>query len=587
MTDFQYPQFLDYRPWWLALAALHLLLFVQQWWWQRRQFTPRAAARFGPALSLGRGLLKTGLWAAAGWWLLTALAVPQGPPVKVEGTQSGADVVLLVDVSSSMLAQDIQPDRLTALKRSLNGLLDRLQGDRVGLIAFAGEAVIACPLTSDFDTLRLFLDKLDVESVPRDGTGLGPALQLALDAFGQDTGRGKLLVLATDGEDTAASKVIAQAERAKELGIPVFTLGIGTPGGALIPGRRDVFGRVFAKTYQGQPVRTKLDSATLKRIAGITGAEYSEAGDARGLSRAAERVRQLKQGLAQSQDRWVREPLYEKPLLWAFGLLLLESLLSARAGGWKRWGPALRRGFRRWWHPNAKPLSTALGLALLLPLSLHAAPRHDFNAGNQAYRAGDWQAAAEAYERSLTQGNERAQAAAHYNLGNARFQMQDYDGAIGAYEQALQLAPDDADAKHNLGLAQRRKQQSQQGEGQDGQKGKPQDGQKGQGQQGQGQGQGQGGPSGQAGQAQPGQAKQPGQGQPQAANALNADRAQAMMNQLRLDQKRYSGAFNPLKKHERPEQASNDPMQQMLEEMGMRPRQPQAQQGGGAETKDW
>lgn len=584
MTEFQHPQFLALRPWLIALAALHTLLYMQQWWWVRRQFSAAASARFGPALSLPRGLLKLGLWAAGGWFLLTALAVPLGPPTKVESQQSGADIILAVDVSSSMLAQDIAPDRLSALKLSLNGLLDRLEGDRVGLVAFAGEAVVACPLTSDFETVSLFLDKLDIDSVPRDGTGLGPALQTALDAFSAGDDRGKLVVLATDGEDTAASKVLAQAERAKELGIPVFTLGIGTPGGALIPGRRDIFGRVYAKTYQGQPVRTKLDSGTLKRIAQITGAAYSEAGDRAGLARAAERVRQLKQGMAKAQDRWVREPLYEAPLLWAFLLLLAESLLSARAGGWKRWAPALGHAFRRWWHPKVRPGALAL---FLLPALLSAGPRQDYNEGNALYRQGDFQGAAAAYERSLGSGSEKEQAAGLYNLGNARYQLQDLDAAVSAYEEALRLQPQDEDIKHNLELAKRQQQQGQ-GEGQkEGKKGdqkggqqggKPQSGQGQGGQKEPGQAQGASGGTGKGGQPQPGGAP----------NALSQDKVQAMMNQLRLDQKRYSGAFNPMKKYERPDRQTQDPMQQMMEEMGMRPKKPQQEdKGGGPEAKDW
>src|SRR6266705_749732 len=128
-VDFQHPELLALRPALVGLALLHLLLFVQQWWWQRRQFSAVALRHFGSALSLWRGLLKTGLWAVAGWFLLTALAVPLGPPIKVESPQSGADVVLCVDVSSSMLCMDESPNRLGAVKNALQGLLGRLDGD--------------------------------------------------------------------------------------------------------------------------------------------------------------------------------------------------------------------------------------------------------------------------------------------------------------------------------------------------------------------------------------------------------------------------------------------------------------------------
>jgi Ca-activated chloride channel family protein len=598
VSDFQHPEFLAYRPWLIALAAIHLLLLVQQWWWQRRQFNAAALAAFGPGLSLWRGLLKWALWSAAGWMLLTALAVPLGPPTKVEGEERGADVILCVDVSSSMLAQDAQPNRLGALKQRLEGLLERLDGDRVGLVAFAGEAVVACPLTTDMDTLSLFLEKLDVDSAPRDGTGLAPAIKLALDSFPEDPNRGRLIVIGTDGEDTADSPVFQEAARAKAKGVPIFTLGMGTAAGALIPGRRDVFGRVYAKTWHGQPVHSKLDSAALRKIASLSGGAYDEGGGGAGLARIADQVRQLKQGLSKSQDRYVREPLYEKPLLWAFWLLLAESLLSARAGGWKRWGPAARKAFLRWWQPGAAVL------LLLLPWRLHAGARADYNAGNQAYRGGDFQGAASSYEKSLGQGAEAQQEAGLYNLGNARYQLGDYDAAISAYQSALKLQPQDQDAQHNLDLAQRRKQQQEQQDKQSKSGKKDQQGQGGQGgkngqggqqngqqagqQNGQGspggQGQGQGSNAGKNGPPQPGKGSPSGQ-----ANALNQDRVQAMMNQLRLDQRRYGGAFNPLKHYQRQDrQQPQDPMEQMLEQMGMRPPRPQPQeQQGGNETKDW
>lgn len=592
-SDFQHPEFLALRPGLAVLALLHLLLFVQQWLAQRRAFSAEASARFGPALSLVRGLLKTALWAAGGWALLTALAVPLGPAVKIEGQSRGADVIFCVDVSSSMLAQDIQPDRLTALKAGLGELLGLLDGDRVGIVAFAGEAVVACPLTTDLDTAGLFLDKLDVDSVPRDGTGLAPALKTALDSFGEGGERGRLIVLATDGEDTAQSQVMEQARRAADKGVPVFTLGIGTPGGALIPGRRDIFGRVYAKTWRGQPVRTRLDSQTLRRIAAITGGEYVEIGDRGGLQRAAARVRQLKQGLAKAQDRFVREPLYEKPLVVAFFLLLVESLLSARAGGWRAWGPALRRGFRRWWHPKA---SASLLVLALLPALLGAGSRRDYNLGNAAYRRGDYAGASEAWRRSLEGANALEQAAAHYNLGNAAFMQKDWDAAINAYEEALRLTPEDEDIKHNLELAKRRREEQQQNSRRQGDKG----GQK------QGGGRGQERSPGRERSGEPGSGSEPSPGQgrsstsaqagsfkrdqdprARAAKALSQDRVQAMLNQLRLDQKRYSGAFNPLKKFERPERQPQDPMEQILEQMGLRPKPLPQSQTEGEDVKDW
>lgn len=587
--SYQYFQRFDDLRWLIPLAVLHLLLFAQQWWWQRRQFDAALLKRFGPALSPWRLALKWTLWTAAMVCLVYALAVPLGPPIKVAGEQSGADIILVVDVSSSMHAQDIKPDRLEALKVALNGFVERVNGDRVGLVAFAGEAVIACPLTSDMETLSLFLSKLDTDSVPRDGTGLGPALKLALDGFEPDPKRGRLVMLATDGEDTSDSDTLAQAKRAAAAGIPVFTLGIGTPGGALIPGQRDLFGRVYAKTYQGQPVRTKLDSGTLKKIASITGAQYFEGASASGLAAAYDTVRSLKQGLAKSQDTYTREPLYQEPLLWAFWLLLIESLISAREWGWLKLWDKARARFGRPWQGSEPTLRLAF-LLCLLPAGLAAAwdqGRAAYNQGNQAYRQGDFAAAAEAYQQSADAAPERPDA--YYNLGNAKYQTEDYESAVSAYEQALALDPKDEDAKHNLDLA-RKKLEEQQKQGDKDGKGDKNGKKDGKGKDGKGEGkdgQGQGTKPGQ-GPGKPGQGQASSQRASAAQRSLNQDQVQAMMNQLRLDQKRYAGAFNPTKKFDQKQPSQQEQMEEMMrQQMGLPPKPKAEESQGGAERKDW
>jgi Ca-activated chloride channel family protein len=592
--NMQYPDRLELWQWLLPLAILHLGLWLQQWAWQRKQFSPQLLKRFGPALSLPRLVLKWLLWSAAAICLVYALAVPLGPATKVASDDSGADIILVVDVSGSMHAQDVKPDRLGALKQVLLGFLDRLNGDRVGLVAFAGEAIIACPLTSDTETMSLFLEKLDTDSVPADGTGLGPALKMALDGFEPDPKRGRLIILGTDGEDTEDSDVLAQAKRAGLAGIPVFTLGIGTAEGALIPGQRDLFGNVYAKTYHGQPVRVHLDSAGLKKIAALSGGQYFEGASSAGPAAAYERLRQLKQGLAKGQEQYTREPLYQKPLLWAFWLLVFESLISARSMGWIKLGQRIMRVL----DVGAKAPKTGASLLLLLLLCLPVAGkaawdegRSDFNQGNRDYRAGDFSGAADAYQKSLDDGKDSPDS--HYNIGNAKFQSGDYEGAVSAYQDALSLDPKDADAQHNLDLARRKLEESQKPDKKKGKKDGKGD-KKGQGngpgkQNGQGDGQSSG-PGSQAGGGKP----QPGKGQPQpsqraaaAAKSLNQDQVQAIMNQLHLDQQRYAGAFNPMKKFDQSKPQQDDPMDELLKQMGAPPRVKPNAGGPGVERKDW
>ncbi|MGH7442105.1 MAG: VWA domain-containing protein [bacterium] len=623
-SDLAHPEVLDWLPWLGALALLHLLSILQRWWWQRSQFRAPALKRFGPGLSLWRGLLKWGLWTVAAWELVLALAVPLGPPLKIAGKQYGADVVFCLDVSSSMLAQDVQPNRLGAAKGALDAILNNMDGDRVGLVGFAGSAVVACPLTTDYDTAELFLDKLDVDSVPRDGTDLASAIQMALDGFGTDSARGKLIVLATDGEDTVNSAVLTEAQRARELGVAIECVGVGTQAGALIPGQRDLFGRVYAKLWHGQPVRTRLDRSALESIAKASGGEYLDGGSPAALKRVVSRIQRLKQGLGKAPDRYVRDPLYQIPLLWAFALLLADSLISLRGRGWLRLGERLTHFLARRWSPN-RALVLLLGL-LALAVSAHAdldKGRSIYNEGNDAYRSGDYAASASDYGQAVLESKGSLTEASDYNLGNALFQQRDYHRAIAAYDQALKLNPNDQDAQYNRNLAQEmldRKNkkpnnkdkkkdsqknnknenggQNQQGQGQ---------GQQNQGQQSQGQNQ-QGQGRNQQGQGQQSQNQQ-GQGQNQQAGGdqtggqqgqssapqgppgprLSRDQIETMLNQLRLDQHKYEGAFNPLKHYGRPDQQSQNPMQQMLQQFTGVPMQPQQppQAAEDPNYKDW
>lgn len=580
MNDFARPEFIAYRPWLFAWAALTLLLGLQQWWAHRKGITPSLAARFGPALSWWRSLLKWGLWSAAAWYLLLALATPLGEPVKVESEASGADVILAVDVSSSMYAQDVKPNRITALKSALNSFIMRLGGDRVGIVAFAGEAVIACPLTTDYDTSTLFLEKLDTDSVPSDGTGFAAAIKLCLDGFQADSKRGRMIVFATDGEDTLDSNAANEAKRAGEMGVPIYTLGVGTPEGGYIPGRPDIFGRVMAKTYQGQPIRTRLNAETLKRIASLSGGRYFEGASQAALNAAYDTVRGLKQGSAKSQDRYVRDPLYQQPLLIAIVLLLIEMMLSNRSGGtWKAALALWSRGRRL---IERRQVVRAAGLALaLLSMGFSLDPgRGEVDEGNALYRQGQYDKADEKYQASIAQKAGRFEP--HYNLGNAKYMQQDFEGAISEYEEALKINPDDADAKYNLDLAKKRKEQKDKGgkgDSKDKKDGKDKGQQKGN----DGKG-GQGGQNGQQKQGQGGQGK-PQPGQQGKAGDLSQDQIHAMMNMLKNDQRRYGQAFQPLKKHPKQDQ-SQDPMEQMFEQMTGRKMRPQ-EAPSNPDRKDW
>jgi Ca-activated chloride channel family protein len=577
--------------WWVALyGALACGLVVWQWLSLRKAMQASLAKRLGPHMPLWRALLRLGLLMAGGFYLLRALAVSQGEPVKIDSPQVGADVVLAVDVSTSMYVQDLQPNRLSAAKACLSEFINRLGGDRVGLVAFAGDAVVACPMTTDYETAQLFLEKLESDSVPADGTGLAKALEASLDRFPEDKERGRLIVLASDGEDLAGSGVFEQARRAKELGVSVIALGTASPGGGLVPGERDMFGRVVAKMWQGQPVRSRLEEATLRRVAELSGGEYFRVENRQGLERALAALRSLKQGRAQAPARWVREPLYQKDLLWAFLLFLFEASIPLSSHmlrhrmvqlgqGTRRFASLIRH--RRGWGQGA---GLVVGL-LVLGSALQAKGfsldpgRGEYDQGNQQYRSGDFQGAATLYRDSLEQQDKRGQA--HYNLGNSLYRQGDYASAAQEYEKALQLEPSDADAAFNLDLARKRMEEQKQDpdskkDKKDGKKDGNKDGKQGQNQNSQGQ-------QGKQGQSQGNQPGKPGQGK----GRPSQDEMEAMMKMLQKDQQRYGQAFNPHKRFPKKKDQPQDPMQQMIEQMtGMRV-QPQEQAQPGPARKDW
>ena len=190
--------------------------------------------------------------------------------------QHGRDLIIALDVSRSMLAQDVHPDRLQRSKADIQDLLRELRGDRAALIAFRGKATLLCPLTTDYAYLEQALDDISPESAPRGETDIGDAITKSLEAFESDAGAYQAIILISDGEDLAGN-CTAAAENARKKGIVIFTVGLGDPQGAKIPSteRANEF-----MTYQGKDVVSKLQHETLKSIAAITGGAYVPVGTA-------------------------------------------------------------------------------------------------------------------------------------------------------------------------------------------------------------------------------------------------------------------------------------------------------------------
>ena len=207
-------------------------------------------------------------------FILLASVGPQIGMKLTELTREGVDIFILLDTSVSMNAIDVKPSRIEKAKYELGRLLNSLKGDRAGLIAFAGSAHLHCPLTEDYSASRLFLNMMDTDLITTQGTDLAAAIQLALDHVENNDEKFKVFVLVSDGEDHQGEAILL-AESARELGIIIHTLGVGTSAGGPIPIYDDDGNRAeFKKNRSGQVVTSTLNESTLDEIARITGGVY-------------------------------------------------------------------------------------------------------------------------------------------------------------------------------------------------------------------------------------------------------------------------------------------------------------------------
>ncbi len=218
-----------------------------------------------PELSEIRPVLKFFLQLFAVSAVILILARPQFGSKLEEVKKQGVEVIIALDVSNSMLAQDIQPDRLTRAKQALTRLIDNLDNDKIGLIVFAGDAYTQIPITTDYISAKMFLSAINPDMVPKQGTAIGAAIDLGMRSFSPGEGKSKAMIIITDGENHEDDPV-TKASEAAAAGIVIHTIGIGSPEGVPVPvmrgGKRD-----YLKDIDGNTVITKLDEDILKKIA--------------------------------------------------------------------------------------------------------------------------------------------------------------------------------------------------------------------------------------------------------------------------------------------------------------------------------
>lgn len=287
----------------LAVGALGLYAALAR----RRRLARVLSARFVPTLAPGvsivRPAISSGLYALGLMLFAVALAEPQCGGKTELVKRRGIDLVVALDASKSMLARDVTPDRLERAKLELTALLDELKGDRVGIVVFAGDAFIQCPLTSDYSAAKLFLRAVDPEQMQEGGTNIGGALELArqmLDATDRGA-KDRVVVLLSDGEDLAG-EVKKGEDALRDDDIKVLSVGIGSETGEPIPvldRRGEVVG--YKKDADGQTVLTRLDRGGLEELAQATGGEFFYQPKGVAMAEVAEKIDHMKKADLESR----------------------------------------------------------------------------------------------------------------------------------------------------------------------------------------------------------------------------------------------------------------------------------------------
>ena len=464
------------QPLWLwafALLPLLLLLFIRQERQRtgllRRLVAARLAPRLAGSVSPGKRRLAFAFLLVGTAGVLAALAQPRWGFTWDERKGRGRDVLIAIDVSRSMLANDLTPNRLTRVKLAAEDLIGQLPGDRVGIIAFAGSAFLQAPLTADHSAVLTSLRELDVNVIPRGGTNIADAIRVAKEAVGVGEGLHRALVLFTDGEELGADGVEA-AKGASGI-MRMFTVGAGSPEGTVIALPNAAGSSGYLKDPEGRIVKSKLDDVRLRAIAEATGGFYLR------LQQGAPEMRQLaEEGLGKMSDQEIDTTISKQPIeryqwpLVAGTLLLASSLLV----GERRRRPlaAATAGVLVLFAPLAHGRNSAAEAwdrkdyaASLESFSKQAERRPEvlaleYGRGTAAYKAGRYDEAVEAFGRALCSPDTRLRTKAEYNLGNTLYQqgagekepegkMQWWRDAVKRYDQALEFEPKHADAAHN------------------------------------------------------------------------------------------------------------------------------------------
>lgn len=317
-------------PHYLLLLLLIPFFFLGMglWLWGRR----RRLRRFGdealvnelmPSWSRGKLWVRTALLSLAFFFFVIGLSRPQIGAKLKEHKIKGAEIMIVLDVSNSMLAQDYSPDRLERAKLAISRITDKLKDDRIGLIVFAGTSFVQLPITSDYVSAKMFLNSISTESIPIQGTAIGDAISTAVRGFSAQSEHSRAIIVITDGENHE-DDAVAAAKQAAEAGIKVYTIGVGSADGQPIPMNGELL-----KDKDGNIVVTRLDEETLRKVASAGGGAYVHAGnDEFGLTPIISDIRKMED---EEYNSVVFEE-YNEQFMYFLGIALVFFVLEMLVG---------------------------------------------------------------------------------------------------------------------------------------------------------------------------------------------------------------------------------------------------------------
>ncbi len=443
MVQFQHIEYL----FGLAFIPFIVMLYVFLIRWKKGTIKkigdPALVSQLTRDYSPSRFLLKFILFSTAFTIGVIALANPRMPIGTANISRSGIDVMIALDVSKSMLAQDIKPDRLERAKQILSKLIDKLQDDRIGIVVFAGRAYLQMPLTTDHAAAKMYLSTATPDVVPTQGTVIGDALKMSFAAFNTKEKKYKSIILISDGEDHDENAVTLSKALAGE-GVMINTVGIGSPEGAMIV---DAETNEVKRDMAGNPVVTKLNEVELKNIAengnGIYQL-YTNTDDV--VNKLALQIKSMGQKPVTENSRVNFQNFFPWLLAVVLILLVAEFLISEIRSGKKNQPVMFKRKVN---------LTSVFLILFLSPFATSSAQNEDvlIKKGNEAYNKKLYEVARDEYKKAAEKNpvNQKAQ----YNLGNALYKTEKPEDAILAYDAAIQnskLPIEKSGAYYNKGV---------------------------------------------------------------------------------------------------------------------------------------